>query len=56
VAAIWFMGVTGIDLVALLDKSHPFMQDLPNYATEPMGNGPWQTDSLGVGSRRRKTT
>src|SRR5262245_21261004 len=25
---------------ALLDESHPFMQDLPNYATEPMGNGP----------------
>ena len=26
--------------VALLDESHPFMQDLPNDATEPMGNGP----------------
>jgi hypothetical protein len=26
--------------VALLDKSHSFMQDLPNYATESMGNGP----------------
>src|SRR6266576_3688847 len=25
---------------ALLDESHPFMQDLPNDATEPMGNGP----------------
>src|SRR5262245_10316847 len=25
---------------ALLDKSHAFMQDLPNDATEPMGNGP----------------
>jgi len=24
----------------LLDKSHAFMQDLPNDATEPMGNGP----------------
>src|SRR5215469_11490530 len=26
--------------VALLDESHPFMQDLPNDATEPMSNGP----------------
>ena len=26
--------------MALLDESDPFMQDLPNYTTEPMGNGP----------------
>src|SRR5215510_6858353 len=26
--------------VALLDESHSFMQDLPNNATEPMGDGP----------------
>src|SRR5262245_32060480 len=26
--------------VALLDESHPFMQDLPNDATESMGHGP----------------
>src|SRR5215469_1877556 len=26
--------------VALLEVSHPFMQDLPNDATEPVGNGP----------------
>src|SRR3981081_594499 len=25
---------------ALLDESHPFMQDLPNDATEPICNGP----------------
>src|SRR5436309_2673584 len=30
----------GTHITALLDISHPFMQDLPNYATEPMGNGP----------------
>src|SRR5579863_8382313 len=30
----------GTHFVALLDKSHAFMQDLPNYATESMGNGP----------------
>src|SRR5438477_7269030 len=30
----------GTHFAALLDISHPFMQDLPNYATEPMGNGP----------------
>jgi hypothetical protein len=27
-------------IVSLLDESHPFMQDLPNDATEPKGNGP----------------
>ena len=26
--------------VALLDEAHPFMQDLPSYAAEPVGNGP----------------
>jgi hypothetical protein len=30
----------GTDFAAVLDKSHPFMQDLPNDTTEPMGNGP----------------
>ena len=30
----------GTHLLALLDKSDPFMQDLPDYATDPMGNGP----------------
>ena len=28
----------GTYLLTLLDKSHPFMQDLPDYATEPMGH------------------
>ena len=35
-----FLFFSGTHFAALLDKSHPFMQDLPNYATEPMGNGP----------------
>ena len=30
----------GIRLAALLDKSHPLMQDLPNHAAEPMGDCP----------------
>jgi len=30
----------GISFVALFDESHPFMQDLPNQAAEPMGDGP----------------
>jgi hypothetical protein len=35
-----FLLFSGIHFAALLDKSHPFMQDLRNYATEPMDNGP----------------
>ncbi len=30
----------GIGFAALLDKSHSLMQDLPNHAAEPMGDGP----------------
>src|SRR5882672_9893430 len=30
----------GIRFAALLDKSHPLMQDLPNHTAEPMGDGP----------------
>src|SRR5882762_1023123 len=30
----------GIRFVALLDKSNAFMQDLPNQAADPMGDGP----------------
>src|ERR1700694_1989942 len=29
-----------IRFAALLDKSHSLMQDLPNHAAEPMGDGP----------------
>ena len=35
-----FLFGSWISFAGSLDKSHPFMQDLPNYATEPMGNGP----------------
>src|SRR5260370_3504587 len=35
-----FLLFSGTHFVALLDESHSFMQDLPNYTTEPMGNGP----------------
>jgi hypothetical protein len=35
-----FLLFSGIHFVALLDKSHPFMQDLANCTTEPMGDGP----------------
>src|ERR1039457_2019197 len=35
-----FLLFPGTHSAALLDKSHSFMQDLPNYTTEPMGNGP----------------
>ena len=30
----------GIKFVALLNKSHPLMQDLPNHTAEAMGHGP----------------
>ena len=35
-----FLLSLGIRFAALLDKSHPLMQDLPNHTAEPMGNGP----------------
>jgi hypothetical protein len=35
-----FLLFPGTHFLALLDESHPFMQDLPNYTTEAMGNGP----------------
>ena len=30
----------GIAIRTLFDESNTFMQDLPNYAAEPMGDGP----------------
>ena len=35
-----FLLFPGTHFAALLDEPYPFMQDLPNYATESMGNGP----------------
>jgi hypothetical protein len=35
-----FLLFPGTHFLALLDESHLFMQDLSNYTTEPMGNGP----------------
>jgi hypothetical protein len=35
-----FLLFSGTDCGALLDKSHSFMQDLPDQTTEPMSNGP----------------
>src|SRR6202007_896471 len=35
-----FFLFSGTDFVALLDKSHSFMQDLPNETTEPMSHRP----------------
>jgi hypothetical protein len=35
-----FLLFSGVHFAVLLDKSHPFMQDLRNNTTEQMGNGP----------------
>ena len=45
----------GMRFAALIDKSHPLMQDLPNQAAEPMDDGPDGGLIASRGSRRRNT-